>query len=487
MPAVPPNSSSPSSPPRWARVLDLVCLLLIALAIVVAAWGGFRERVGGLRLAITSPYRPLILAAVLAAVRHLFASGSPIYRDLPGRIRRGAKTSPARAAWSAWIGTRLAILFVGYMAVVMFGYNNGRPPLRVVENEIVNLQMRWDTAWYFGIAVQGYKVISNNPNDQQNFVFFPAFPMLMRIGGRLLGGASPAFVLAGTLLSLTAFFWALIYVFRLARDLLGDEEPARYALWLLATYPFAWFFSAVYSESLFLLGAAGALYHFRQRELLKAGLWGLLVGLTRPNGCFLSIPLAILALTPWLPAWLVGGGGPRDAGRSPRHLGTLVRQLSAAAMPGVGVLLYSAYIWQLTGDPLAWAEGHAAWGRQYRGLAVLVTDRYTWLSNSGVYGYTSKLPADLLNLLGALFVIVAAWPVARKLGLAYAVFVLINILPPLAAGGMLSAGRFSSVLFPAFIWLATVIPERHRAGWLASFMAVQAFGAALFYTWHELY
>ena len=78
-------------------------------------------------------------------------------------------------------------------------------------------------------------------------------------------------------------------------------------------------------------------------------------------------------------------------------------------------------------------------------------------------------------------------PGARKLGLAYAVFILINILPPLGAGGLLSIGRVSSVLFPAFIWFATVIPARHRTAWLASFMAVQAFNASLFYTWRELF
>jgi len=57
----------------------------------------------------------------------------------------------------------------------------------------------------------------------------------------------------------------------------------------------------------------------------------------------------------------------------------------------------------------------------------------------------------------------------------------------MAAGGLLSVGRFSSVLFPAFIWCATVIPVRQRGGWLASFMAVQAFNATLFYTWRELF
>jgi len=88
---------------------------------------------------------------------------------------------------------------------------------------------------------------------------------------------------------------------------------------------------------------------------------------------------------------------------------------------------------------------------------------------------------------GVAFVLAATWPVARRLGLAYAVFILINMLPPLAAGGLLSAGRFSSVLFPAFVWFASAVPERQRPGWLAGFMGVQALNAALFYTWRPLY
>ena len=79
------------------------------------------------------------------------------------------------------------------------------------------------------------------------------------------------------------------------------------------------------------------------------------------------------------------------------------------------------------------------------------------------------------------------WPVARRLGLAYGLFMLVNILPALASGGLLSAGRFSSVLFPAFIWLATAVPKTQRAGWIATFAAAQAFNAALFYTWRPLF
>jgi hypothetical protein len=484
----PPDSSRPSiPPPTWARALDLLCFLLVALSVVVAEWGGFRERVGGLRVALTSPYRLLIAAGILAAVRHALVPASPIYRDLPARLLAGWRAEPARSAWSALVGTRLAILFVGYLAVVMFGYRTGTPPLRVSSNEVANLQARWDMAWYFGIATGGYRVLSNNPRDQQNIVFFPAYPMLMRVAGRLLGGETSAFVIGGTLVSLGAFFWGLTYLFRLAREMLGDADRAGFAVWLIAVYPFAWFFSAIYTESLFLAGAVGAFYHFRRGEWTKAGAWGVLVGLTRPNGCFLSIPLGIIAITPWLPCWIAGGATRSGADAEGRDRKRLLTALCTAAMPGVGMLLYSAYIWHLTGAPFAWAEGHAAWGREYRGLGVLVSDRYAWLVNSGVYAYSSQVPGDLVNALGALFALAAVWPVSRRFGIAYGVFILVNILPPMAAGGMLSVGRFSSVLFPAFLWYATVVPERHRPGWLASFMAMQAFGAALFYTWHELY
>ena len=170
-----------------------------------------------------------------------------------------------------------------------------------------------------------------------------------------------------------------------------------------------------------------------------------------------------------------------------KTFGALASSMVAAAMPGIGVLLYSAYIWRLTGNPLAWAAGHAAWGREYNGLWSVVVDRYNWLFHIGVYEYLTKVPFDVLNSLGAIFVLAAVIPAARRLGLAYAVFILVNLLPPLAEGGMLSIGRLTSVLFPAFLWYAAVVPERHRSGWLTVFMAGQGFCAALFYTWRELF
>ena len=68
-----------------------------------------------------------------------------------------------------------------------------------------------------------------------------------------------------------------------------------------------------------------------------------------------------------------------------------------------------------------------------------------------------------------LFVLAAVWPVYRRFGLPYAVMLLVNVLPPLAAGGLLSMGRVTSVLFPAFLWLGAAVPARHRTAWIAVF------------------
>lgn len=58
---------------------------------------------------------------------------------------------------------------------------------------------------------------------------------------------------------------------------------------------------------------------------------------------------------------------------------------------------------------------------------------------------------------------------------------------PLLAGGTLSLGRITSVLFPTFLWLGAVIPASHRSAWLIVFAMLQGLFAAAFFTWRPLY
>jgi hypothetical protein len=96
-------------------------------------------------------------------------------------------------------------------------------------------------------------------------------------------------------------------------------------------------------------------------------------------------------------------------------------------------------------------------------------------------------PFQALNTLGLVFAMALVWPVWRTLGSAWAAFVLVNVLPPLAAGGVLSMGRVTSTLFPLFLALAAVTSSRSAMAWAAMFGILQGLAAALFFTWRELF
>jgi hypothetical protein len=442
------------------------------VAALVLAFGGLRFRVLGLRLSIMSAWRPLIWALAIAGVRHALVRTDPIYARVMTWMNATRRSEAFAVSWPIFIATRLAVLSIGYFAVLTIGYPEKVPPFRVYENELRNLPARWDTGWYLAIATGGYG-FDPTVTGQQNIAFFPAYPILMRIVGRMLRDET---LWAGVVISLAAFFGALIYFFRLARDWL-DRDGAAAAATLLAAYPFALFFSAAYTESLFLLAALGALYHFKRGGVLAAGGWGLVAGLVRPNGCLLAIPLGLLLL--------------EERRQTSRPLLEIDRptiaRLCAAAMPIVGLAIFSVFLFRLTGNPLEWAKNHAAWGRTFRGVHRIVLDRYDFISEYGLYEYTVSLPVDVLNGLAALFGLGMVWPVWKRLGASAASFILINLIPPLAMGGLLSIGRVTSVLFPMFICLALMIGPARRLPWMVGFAMLQAFFAALFFTWRPLY
>ncbi len=150
----------------------------------------------------------------------------------------------------------------------------------------------------------------------------------------------------------------------------------------------------------------------------------------------------------------------RVAGLRLRRIGwrRLWARLLSASAPGLGMLAFSAYIYQLTGNPFQWSVQHLAWGRVYRGIDTLVVDRLGFIAKNGLYAYASTQTIDFFYLLAVLFALGAVWPVYRRFGLPYAALILVNVLPPVSMGGLLSMGRVTSVLFPVFLWMAAAVP-----------------------------
>jgi len=395
-------------------------------------------------------------------------------------------------ALRAFFLTRPAVFVIALVAVITLGITS-TPGFVLSREPLDNLPARFDAGWYGGIALDGYNW-DHTFQRQRNIAFFPALPLLIRPVGAVLGmyedGPSRERRMlrglwAGAVISLAAFFWALYYVSRIAADLVGADRASAATL-LLAAYPFAVYFNAPYTESLFLLGSAGACYHFLRRDWIAASAWGLVAGLSRPNGCFLSVPLTILALQREGVHFSHGSRGPTPA-RSRSATSRLARAAGAALMPAVGMLIFTLYLYQLTGGVwFAWARSHEAWGRSFEGLAPIVSF-FAALRDEPWLQLIANNPYNAINALGVIFALAMTYPVFRKLGLAWGVFVLVNLLPPLIAGGLLSMGRLTSTLFPLFLALAAILPARAVPGWAAAFGIGQGFCAALFFTWRALF
>jgi hypothetical protein len=472
-------------PPLWARLCDALAVGLLLMAVWIALTGGSRHLFFDVVVSLRSALLFLYAAAAILAVRHL-VHPRPTVLDHLRALDAAITARPAlAAALRAFLATRITVLTVGLFAVVTFGFPPNVSDLRVSNDPLGNLPARYDAGWYGSIALDGYSW-QRTFGLQQDIAFFPALPLLSRAAGTLFGldrsaqprDAQMARVLwGGMFVSAVAFLWGLSYFVRLGQDLVGDER-ARHAALLLAAYPFSVFYSAPYTEALFLLGAVAACFHFRRGEWLAAGCWGLLVGLTRPNGCFLSIALAFFA---WEqvrdPARRTAGGWSWRA---------LMLRLGVAAMPGIGMLIFTAYLHQITGVWFAWARNHAAWGRKFAGLTPF-TSAFDRLSSEPLMQVITNAPYETLNTVGLLFAGALLWPTFRRLGAGWGMFVVVNVASPLMAGGVLSMGRLTSTLFPLFLALALVLPPRAIGPCAVAFGILQGLCAALFFTWRDLY
>ena len=442
----------------------------MAVWLRVAIIAPVRFRIGGMRVTVTSHLRLAAAVAIVVIVRHLMWRQPGLHLRVWERVRRWWRVPNAGAVLGAAAFSRVTVLLVGLVAVSAFGLANGAPLL--TDNPVRNLVARWDSSWYLSILQHGYQWAPDG--QQHNVAFFPAFPVGMAALTATLRWHP---LHAGLLLSLMAFGLAAAYLYRLARESL-DDEGALAAVWLLAAYPFSVYYSAPYTESLYLLAVLAALYHFGRDEWGRSALWGAVAGLSRPNGSLLSVVLAIVVVAE---VWRA-----RNDGRAPFTRRTLV-QLAVASAPGAGMVAFTAYLYARFGVPLLWMRAHGAWGRTYTSLVELTSARAMTVRDGGLVAYLYSQPYDALNVTAAVFGLLMIVPVWRRLGLAYAAFMALSLVPPLIMGGTQSVGRLTSTLFPMFIVLAAWPSPAGRMALLVVFAILQGLVAALFFTWRPMF
>ncbi len=337
--------------------------------------------------------------------------------------------------------SRLLIFAAGYLGDTFLPTAEGHW-VADPNSPFLSMWAKWDSQWYVQIARDGYWF---QPLGQSNVAFFPLYPLSMRLVSRFV---HENYVLAGFIVSNLAFFLALIYLYRLAELELGNRTAARCAIFYLALFPTAFFFSSVYTESLYVMLSIATMYYARRHQWLGAAVAGLLAAATRNLG----VLLWALVMWEWMRyhGWQITRFYRLSAWR---NLLNAFRHhwhewLLIAAIP-LGMLLYIAFLKTTFDRPFAFIEVQAAWGRQNIGpVAVLLRELRALATSEFNQGGLSRL----LNV-GAVLAVLATVPfIWHKLGEGYAIYVLILILVPISSAAQ-SVIRYVLPLFPVFIML----------------------------------
>ncbi|HTC31084.1 MAG TPA: mannosyltransferase family protein, partial [Candidatus Acidoferrum sp.] len=178
-----------------------------------------------------------------------------------------------------FVATRTAIIVIAELAAVTIGQRAGAH-VQESTNQLLNVWGRWDAVHYLTIATKGY--------SGTDMAFFPLFPLLIRVLGRLVGNH----LIAGILISNASFFFGLLYLYKLLEHEY-DRAVARRAIFYVSIFPSALFFSAVYTESLFFMLTVASFYYMRAHRWWLAGAIGFFAALTRVEGVLLVVPFAI--------------------------------------------------------------------------------------------------------------------------------------------------------------------------------------------------
>jgi hypothetical protein len=315
----------------------------------------------------------------------------------------------------------------------------------------------WDGPWYLRIAEEGYV-------ERLSAAFFPVYPLLIRFLSDVTG---LSFRASGVLISNMAFLGALILLHRLVGQQYGFTV-ARRTTWLVALTPMGFFFSAVYTESLFLFLSLAAVVLAREGRWTLAAFALLLVSLTRSVGVFVIVPMLFSLI--------------EQRGLDFRRLLKPSLQLGAGA---AGPLIFAAHLQRLWDDPLLMSSVQSEWTRSFswpwktlwtsldevRVHFVVERAACTAQIRDGQYlacldrvGIERNALSDDLGVIftgGAILLLIVA---ARRLAVGDTIYAsLLFIFPlfkPTAVDQLLSMPRYISVAWPLFVVLAMLLERR---------------------------
>lgn len=200
----------------------------------------------------------------------------------------------------------------------------------------------FDGYQYVSIAKIGYQELQQS--------YFPLFSGLIFLVSQVFKN----YILSGVIISWVFFLVGLMYFYKLAGLLLKNDVQTKWALVFLASFPTAFYFQVIYTESLFLFLSSAALYYVYSKKLVWAVVFAILASLTKVQGALLVIPFALVLLQ----------FGELSLRSIMRFVKTNYQLLLTALSPLYGLIAYMGYLYVQTKDPLYFYHAQSAFGAE---------------------------------------------------------------------------------------------------------------------------
>jgi hypothetical protein len=343
------------------------------------------------------------------------------------------RSSAVRSALFAFLVSRSLVFFL--LLLGQYAGQNTDPVTHAVTITTREMSIRQqvdaaasagDAGWYWRIAKEGYTRKQFWTEKEENWAFFPLFPLAWRAAMAVTGDE----MRTGMALSHLFFFFALFFVYRCATAFGFDPSTADRAVFYAAIFPMSYFFSMPMTESLFLLLVAASLYYGKIEKWWLAGIIGAFATATRGQGVILIPVLLLLYFMTYRREWLKA------------------RLLWLGLVP-VGLLSVMAMLYDATGNPLAMSVT-AAWGRQFSLFTRPLVD-YAQNPTLLIIGWDFKL----MNFAVAVFALICGAVLLRQKQYVLGTFVLLCELMSLSTSLLQSQARYALVLFPMYFVMAT--------------------------------
>ena len=368
--------------------------------------------------------------------------------------------------WMAFASSRLALVVTGYLALTLFPAHpvESWQGLAFPGNNWIDGWVRWDSFWYESIVDAHPRFVPAYLSNANFFPFYSWVSWIVALPLRMFFDPEHAFYIGALIVSSASFLLGLAAVDRLATRLAGADVSSR-TIWLIALFPFSFFFTAVYADALYFCLCAWSLTFAYERRWPLACALAAMASMTRIPG---------VALFPALALEYTRQNDFRVSAfrRAPLLIGILA----------IGPIVIGGYYYWRYQDPLAFLHARQLGWNRAAGVAGWVRD-FGYFFESPIFACTGV--ADCIRefaptraLIGASYLLLLPVSIgltiksARTLGAGLTAWTLISIAMSLP-NGFDGVGRFTAVLFPVFISLALLL--RHRAVFVAVCLASMPF------------